>query len=373
MDQRKIGGYIAEKRRALDMTQMQLAEKLGMSNKSVSKWERGVCLPDVSVYEELCSVLNISLNEFLAGEDLKPEEVIVQSEKNILKVSHDGKAKGRRLKTIILILAILLVGMIFWFLNSQGFFRNNYLEPYDKSSDEYNTATILLEPGQASPFHYSVDNSFKRVILTTYEFKDGKQISEAQTLDTELISFDENGKEIHEGKGTIAAIMDYRNHKVKLIVTNASSKCSAEQEMGSDIPDFDEYGMAKSESELEENIRPGREYAICGYYFGKGEISGIDPVDALINHEDNPSKADYSVVITVRFDQEGEGMAKVPDLSGMSRDEAVSALKNANLTLGNVQYYDTTNEKEAVVYYQSIAAGEELPAGTSIDVSLRKK
>ena len=41
MDQRKIGGYIAEKRRALDMTQMQLAEKLGMSNKSVSKWERG--------------------------------------------------------------------------------------------------------------------------------------------------------------------------------------------------------------------------------------------------------------------------------------------------------------------------------------------
>ena len=187
MDQRKIGGYIAEKRRALDMTQMQLAEKLGMSNKSVSKWERGVCLPDVSVYEELCSVLNISLNEFLAGEDLKPEEVIVQSEKNILKVSHDGKAKGRRLKTIILILAILLVGMIFWFLNSQGFFRNNYLEPYDKSSDEYNTATILLEPGQASPFHYSVDNSFKRVILTTYEFKDGKQISEAQTLDTELI------------------------------------------------------------------------------------------------------------------------------------------------------------------------------------------
>ena len=347
MDQRKIGGYIAEKRRALDMTQMQLAEKLGMSNKSVSKWERGVCLPDVSVYEELCSVLNISLNEFLAGEDLKPEEVIVQSEKNILKVSHDGKAKGRRLKTIILILAILLVGMIFWFLNSQGFFRNNYLEPYDKSSDEYNTATILLEPGQASPFHYSVDNSFKRVILTTYEFKDGKQISEAQTLDTELI--------------------------VKLIVTNASSKCSAEQEMGSDIPDFDEYGMAKSETELEENIRPGREYAICGYYFGKGEISGIDPVDALINHEDNPSKADYSVIITVRFDQEGEGMAKVPDLSGMSRDDATSALRKANLTLGNVSYYDTTNEEEAVVYYQSVAAGGELPAGTSIDVSLRKK
>ena len=63
MDQKKIGSYIAEKRRELDMTQMQLAEKLGMSNKSVSKWERGVCLPDVSVYEELCSALNITTSK----------------------------------------------------------------------------------------------------------------------------------------------------------------------------------------------------------------------------------------------------------------------------------------------------------------------
>ena len=52
------------------MTQKQLAEKLGMSDKSVSKWEQGVSLPDVSVYKELCSILGISLNEFLAGEDI---------------------------------------------------------------------------------------------------------------------------------------------------------------------------------------------------------------------------------------------------------------------------------------------------------------
>ncbi|MBQ3429153.1 MAG: PASTA domain-containing protein [Mogibacterium sp.] len=373
MDQIKIGNYIANKRKALDMTQMQLAEKLGMSNKSVSKWERGVCLPDVSVYEDLCSVLNISLNEFLAGEDLEPEEIIEQSEKNILGVSHDGKARGRRLKAIIAILAVLLIGTIFWFLNSQGFFRNNYLEPYDKSSDEYNTATILLEPGQASPFHYSVDNSFKSVTLTTYKFKDGEQISEVQTLDTELTSFDENGKEIHEGKGTIAVIMDYRNHKMKLLVTNASSKVSAEQETGTDIRDFDEYGMATSESGHEENIIPGREYAICGYYFGKNEISSADPVEALINHDDNPSGADYSVIVTVRFDQAGEEVVEVPDLSGLSRDEATAALKDAGLMLGNISYYDTSDESDAEVYYQSVPAGDEIAAGTIIDISLRKK
>ena len=67
MDLVKIGSYIAEKRKALGLTQKQLAEKLNMSDKSVSKWERGICLPDVSIYMELCSILRISINEFLAG------------------------------------------------------------------------------------------------------------------------------------------------------------------------------------------------------------------------------------------------------------------------------------------------------------------
>ena len=57
MDLIKIGKYIAEKRKALGLTQKQLAEQLGMSDKSVSKWERGICLPDVSVYMELCGIL----------------------------------------------------------------------------------------------------------------------------------------------------------------------------------------------------------------------------------------------------------------------------------------------------------------------------
>ena len=83
MDLIKIGKYIAGKRKSLGMTQKQLAEKLGMSDKSVSKWERGVCLPDVSVYKELCSILGISLNEFFAGEDIVQENMIQKSETNI--------------------------------------------------------------------------------------------------------------------------------------------------------------------------------------------------------------------------------------------------------------------------------------------------
>ena len=75
MDTAKIGRYIAEKRKRARLTQRQLADKLGKSDKSVSKWERGICLPDVSVYMELCEILEISVNEFLAGEDISEESV----------------------------------------------------------------------------------------------------------------------------------------------------------------------------------------------------------------------------------------------------------------------------------------------------------
>ena len=68
MDLIKIGKYIAGKRKDLGMTQRQLADKLNMSDKSISKWERGVCLPDVSVYLDLCQILGISPNELLGWE-----------------------------------------------------------------------------------------------------------------------------------------------------------------------------------------------------------------------------------------------------------------------------------------------------------------
>ena len=89
MDLIKIGKYIAEKRKALGLTQKQLAEKLNMSDKSVSKWERGICLPDVSIYMELCSILRISINEFLAGEDIDAENVIEKSDSNLIQITKD--------------------------------------------------------------------------------------------------------------------------------------------------------------------------------------------------------------------------------------------------------------------------------------------
>lgn len=98
MDQEKIGRYIAEKRKGLGLTQKQLAQKLDMSDKSVSKWERGICLPDASVYSDLCEILGIRISEFFAGEDIPSESAAEYSEKSLLRAAEDESKYRKKIK-----------------------------------------------------------------------------------------------------------------------------------------------------------------------------------------------------------------------------------------------------------------------------------
>ena len=107
MDLIRIGQYIAGKRKVLGLTQKQLAEKLGVSDKSVSKWERGVCLPDVSLYTELCAALGIGINEFLSGDDIAENDLPRRAEENILQTAADGKRRQKRLKCMVAVLLIV--------------------------------------------------------------------------------------------------------------------------------------------------------------------------------------------------------------------------------------------------------------------------
>ena len=70
MDQIKIGKFIAECRKKVNLTQMQLADKLSITDKAISKWERGISMPDTSIMLELCDILGISVNELLCGEKI---------------------------------------------------------------------------------------------------------------------------------------------------------------------------------------------------------------------------------------------------------------------------------------------------------------
>ena len=74
MNQKKIGLFIAKCRKRSKLTQLELAEILGVSDRSISNWENGVCLPDASLYRLLCDVLEISINELFAGEFICDEQ-----------------------------------------------------------------------------------------------------------------------------------------------------------------------------------------------------------------------------------------------------------------------------------------------------------
>ena len=91
MNQIKIGSFIAECRKKANLTQMQLAEKLGITDKAISKWERGIAMPDTSIMLELCDILSISVNELLSGEKInmdnnqKNEQLLLDMAKELEK------------------------------------------------------------------------------------------------------------------------------------------------------------------------------------------------------------------------------------------------------------------------------------------------
>ena len=96
MNQIKIGKFISECRKQKNLTQMQLSEKLGITDKAVSKWERGIAMPDSSIMLELCDILNISVNELLSGEKISMEN----NQKNEQLLLDMAKELERKNKTI---------------------------------------------------------------------------------------------------------------------------------------------------------------------------------------------------------------------------------------------------------------------------------
>lgn len=86
MNQIKIGKFIAQCRKEKKLTQEQLAEMLNTTNKSISKWENGNCLPDSSLYEPLCNILGITINELFVGQRIKDEEYKKIADNNLMQL-----------------------------------------------------------------------------------------------------------------------------------------------------------------------------------------------------------------------------------------------------------------------------------------------
>lgn len=119
MNQIQIGRFIATCRKKAGLTQNQLAGQLGITDKAVSKWETGRSMPDVSLFTSLCEILNISLNELIAGEYITDDEIKEKAEEVLMDVFRQKKRSAGFLVSMQIVSSILLgVGTAILFIPS---------------------------------------------------------------------------------------------------------------------------------------------------------------------------------------------------------------------------------------------------------------
>lgn len=296
MDTVKIGKYIAQKRKNLGLTQRDIAEQLGMSDKSVSKWERGVCLPDVSVYMELCRIIGISLNEFIAGEDIEQVELQEKSEQNILDVTEDGNYKKRRLKAIIAVLVCICVaatslsGYLLW---KRFHVETNYIEPFDENSAEMRILK-LVDAGPFVLYKFSTDKNISQatVMITCYEkgekkykhdvmtygFKSDNVSDRANTVDSVLKVSSENDS--NEKNDWISVTVDEGKATFELI---------------EDDVELTGYMCAWADEKEHVDIVKGEEIEFLRISYGMDHVEAIMPGASIGNNE-------YMYSLSVRFE-----------------------------------------------------------------------
>ncbi len=117
MNQTKIGKFIAECRKQKNLTQMQLAEKLNITDKAISKWERGLSLPDSSIMLELCDILGITVNDLLSGEVITMDNYNKKLENNLLEVIKQKEKADKQLLSLEIftgtIVSVIFISLVF--------------------------------------------------------------------------------------------------------------------------------------------------------------------------------------------------------------------------------------------------------------------
>lgn len=294
MDLVKIGRYVAGKRKDLGLTQRQLAEKLGMSDKSVSKWERGICLPDVSVYEEYCSILGISINEFLAGEDIAQENIVKKSEDNLIQVTTDSKHRQNKLKAIIAVLSVIVLAavMIVSVFLLRANQPKNYIVPVDPNSAEMKTAELLSGMDGAFLYHYRTSDSFQRLTVSVSEYQSGKRIDRGNNV----VSYESIGS---PAEGMIVIVPNFEDFTVKLVIADQSAKLSTEIPILNAVEGREYIGRSASQIEAETDIRFDEEQYILALIYDN-DIMHVLNIQEFENGN-IPLDNDYMYIFSVSF------------------------------------------------------------------------
>ena len=186
MEQEKIGKFIAKLRRGKNMTQIDLADKLGITDRAISKWENGRGMPDLSLLPPLCEILDVSINELLSGARLDKKDYQEKFEENIINTIDYTNKNIKKTKnifiTILLVILIFISIFITLFAIDINRMRNNkpvlfntwgfsYIPPIDLHEEEIKIAIkdYLIEKSDNEPTHHESEKGFVSIKIYLIE------------------------------------------------------------------------------------------------------------------------------------------------------------------------------------------------------------
>lgn len=187
MDQEKIGKFILELRKDKKMTQQELADKIGVTDRAISKWENGRGMPDISLMKPLCEILDITLNELISGEKIDKKEYQKKSDENIFKtIKYTNKKTKFFKKFLICLISIFLILILMFIIDVRRMNQNeevvfstwgfDYFPAINLNDEEIEIAVrnYLIEKGDSESKHYDGEKTFvsMRVFLLDEVTKD---------------------------------------------------------------------------------------------------------------------------------------------------------------------------------------------------------
>ncbi len=152
MNQIKIGKFIAECRKNSNLTQMQLAEKLNITDRAISKWENGKAMPDSSIMLDLCKELKISVNELLSGEMIDMKNYNKIAEENLFKLNESNEKKKKNILKSAIVIGLLIFIIIIIQLYS-----------YTKQISKSNLNNVLEQAQQNQEIYIKIQELEERV------------------------------------------------------------------------------------------------------------------------------------------------------------------------------------------------------------------
>ncbi len=217
MNQEKIGKFIAQCRKEKKITQGQLAEKLGVTNKSISRWENGKNMPDYSILKDLCSILDIDVNEFLSGEKIDKNEIRSHSNDNLdLILKEYYKMKKQRNIFKIFAIMFLFIALILVIIGSTSWlFSKQY---NSKGISHY--LVITIDENQPRKYIGELDNHkiyIEKLNLEGTNFRtiDAKNISIKEAIDKKVISIkDWKRHSLKINKDGDAEVLQFENYEI---------------------------------------------------------------------------------------------------------------------------------------------------------------